>query len=78
MTVGGSLFLIIVGAILRFAVTAHVAGIDLQVVGLILMIGGAVGLVIGLALTYAASRRTEPPQRPPQPPRPPRQDPPRY
>ena len=30
MTIGGSLFLIAVGAILRFAVTAELAGIDIQ------------------------------------------------
>jgi Domain of unknown function (DUF6458) len=48
MTVGGSLFLIAVGAILYFAVTADVAGIDIQTVGLILMLVGVVGLVIGL------------------------------
>lgn len=77
MTIGASLFLIIVGAILRFAVTADLAGIDLQVVGLILMIGGALGLVLGLWLTFAADRRaTAPEQLPPQPPR--RQDPPGY
>jgi Domain of unknown function (DUF6458) len=50
MTIGTSLFLIGVGAILRYAVTATVAGIDLDVAGLILMIVGAVGLVIGLFL----------------------------
>ncbi|MDO8212207.1 DUF6458 family protein [Conexibacter sp. CPCC 206217] len=71
MTIGGSLFLIIVGAILRFAVTAHVASVDLQTVGLILMIGGAVGLVIGLAMTFATTRRTQPGRRPPGPPEPP-------
>ncbi|HST43583.1 MAG TPA: DUF6458 family protein [Conexibacter sp.] len=68
MTIGGSLFLIIVGAILRFAVTAQVAGVDLQTVGLILMIGGALGLVIGLALTFAASRRASAGPRQPGPP----------
>ncbi|MDW5595456.1 DUF6458 family protein [Conexibacter stalactiti] len=61
MTIGASLFLIIVGAILRFAITAEVAGIDLQVVGLILMIGGALGLVLGLIMTFMAGRRTPPP-----------------
>ncbi len=40
MTIGGSLFLIAVGAILNFAVTAEVAGIDLQTVGVILMVTG--------------------------------------
>jgi uncharacterized membrane protein HdeD (DUF308 family) len=44
-----SLFLIAVGAILRYAVTVDaVAGIDLDTAGLILMLVGAVGLVLGL------------------------------
>jgi len=54
MTVGGSLFLIAVGAILYFAVTATVAGLDIQTVGLILMIVGVIGLVLGL---FFLSRR---------------------
>jgi hypothetical protein len=45
--------LIAVGAILEYAVTAGLAGIDLQTVGLILMIVGLVGLVLGL---YIAAR----------------------
>jgi hypothetical protein len=48
MTIGGSLFLIAVGAILAFAVTASVAGIDLQTVGWILIVVGVVGLILGL------------------------------
>jgi hypothetical protein len=60
MTIGGSLFLIAVGAILHFAVTAELAGIDLQVVGTILMIVGAVGLVLGLIL-MAPRRQAGPP-----------------
>ena len=60
MTIGGSLFLIAVGAILHFAVTAELAGIDLQVVGTILMIVGVVGLVLGLIL-LAPRRRAGPP-----------------
>jgi Flp pilus assembly protein protease CpaA len=50
MTIGASLFCIAVGAILKFAVTAEVAGIDLQTVGVILMIIGVIGLVLGLVL----------------------------
>ncbi|MEY2533577.1 MAG: hypothetical protein QOF29_1487 [bacterium] len=62
MTIGTSLFLIAVGAILRFAVTVHVAGVDLQTVGVILMIVGIVGLVLGLYL-YVRARdgRVAPP-----------------
>ncbi len=48
MTIGASIFLIAVGAILRYAVTTTVAGIEIQTVGLILMIAGIVGLLIGL------------------------------
>jgi hypothetical protein len=61
MTVGASLFLIATGAILRFAVTATVAGVDLQTVGLILMIVGAIGLVIGLFMILGGRRAAPPP-----------------
>ncbi len=56
MTIGGAIALIAIGAILKFAVTAEVSGINLAVVGDILMIAGAIGLVVGLIL--AATRRT--------------------
>lgn len=58
MTIGGSIALIIIGAILRYAVTWTPNGIDLQVVGLILIIGGVVGLIISLAFLLARRRRT--------------------
>jgi hypothetical protein len=60
LTLGFSLFLIAVGAILRFAVTATVAGIDIQTVGLILMIVGAVGFVVTLALYLRGSNDPRP------------------
>jgi hypothetical protein len=50
MRVGTSLFLIAVGAILKYAVTARVAGIDVETAGLILMIVGILGLAIALFL----------------------------
>jgi Domain of unknown function (DUF6458) len=56
MTIGTSIFLIVVGAILRYAVTATVSGLSLPTVGLILMIGGAAGLLI--SLLYLASARS--------------------
>jgi hypothetical protein len=46
MTIGASLFCIAVGAILHWAVTAKLSGIDLQTVGTILMIVGVLGLLI--------------------------------
>lgn len=57
MSVGTSIFLIAVGAILRYAVTASVSGIELTTVGLILMVAGAVGLVISLLYVVAFSPR---------------------
>jgi hypothetical protein len=48
MTTGSSIFLIAVGAILRYAVTATVSGISLQTVGLIFIIAGILGLVLSL------------------------------
>ena len=58
MTIGTSLFLIAVGAILRYAVTATVAGVDIQTAGLILIVIGVIGLVIGLFLMIQARDRT--------------------
>jgi hypothetical protein len=57
MPLGTSLFLIAVGAILRYAVTDSVSGVDLTVVGLILMIVGVVGLVLSLLLMFAPRRQ---------------------
>jgi beta-lactamase regulating signal transducer with metallopeptidase domain len=57
MGIGTSIFLIAAGAILRYAVTATVSGVELQTVGLILMIVGIVGLVIALAVLFMADRR---------------------
>ena len=48
MGIGTSIFLIAVGAILDFAVTWRVQGVDLKTVGAILMIVGAIGLVLSL------------------------------
>ena len=56
MTIGASLFLIAVGAILNFAVTAQFAGIDIQTVGVILMITGGLGLVLTLGFFFRSSR----------------------
>lgn len=54
--------LIAAGAILRYAVTDNVKGVDLGVVGLVLMIVGIVGLVLSLLwMSVWARRREEPP-----------------
>jgi hypothetical protein len=48
MTVGGSIFLIAVGAILYFATNLRVAHVSIDTVGLILMIAGGAGLALSL------------------------------
>jgi phosphate/sulfate permease len=58
MGIGTSLFLIAVGAILYFAVDATVSGLEIQTVGLILMIVGVLGLVISFFLLSTARRAT--------------------
>jgi hypothetical protein len=51
MRIGASLFLIAVGAVLRFAVTTHSThGVNIWTIGVILMIVGAVGLVLDLII----------------------------
>ena len=55
-------FLIAVGAILRYAVSDSVEGLDLPMIGLILMIVGIVGMVISLFMMtlWDRDRRREP------------------
>jgi len=46
MTIAGAIFLLAVGAILRYATNFHVEGVSIDTVGLILMIAGALGLIL--------------------------------
>ena len=62
MGIGTSIFLIAVGAILKFAVTAHVSGVSLATVGTILIIVGVVGLLISLFWLVAWSDRDRAPR----------------
>ena len=55
MPIGTSIFLIAVGAIIRYAVTFHVSGVSRPVIGLILIIAGIAGVV--LSLIYTATVR---------------------
>lgn len=57
MRIGAWLFLIAVGAILKFAVTKKVSGIELSTVGVILIVVGLLGLLIELVL-WSTRRRT--------------------
>src|ERR1035437_7933895 len=56
MGIGINSFIMAVGAILTFAVNATVAGLNIKVVGVILMIAGAVGLILTLVV-FAPRRR---------------------
>ncbi len=57
MGIGVSVFLIAVGAILAFAVNATVSGLDINVIGYILMVVGILGLLTTL-LIFAPRRRS--------------------
>jgi Domain of unknown function (DUF6458) len=57
MTIGTSIVLIAAGAILKWAVTAHVSGVNLQTVGTILFVLGILGLILSLLYTFMWSRR---------------------
>jgi hypothetical protein len=57
MGIGVSLFLIAVGAILAFAVNLQVAGVDLDIVGWILMVVGVLGLIITMII-WGGRRRS--------------------
>jgi hypothetical protein len=57
MRIGASMLLIAIGAILKYAVTKHFSGIDVQTIGVILLIIGIVGLVLSLIL-WGTRRRT--------------------
>ena len=61
MTIGTSVTLIAIGAILKYAVTATVAGIDLQVAGVVLIAMGVLGLLLTLLVFVVDRRRLPPP-----------------
>ena len=49
MGIGTSLFLIAVGAVLRWAVTANLSWIDINTVGTVLLVVGVIGLLLSIA-----------------------------
>ena len=67
MTIATAIFLIAVGAILRYAINVHSDVIDIETVGLILMIAGGAGLA--LSLLYELVRSGGPSDRDEVPPR---------
>jgi hypothetical protein len=71
--IGVSIFLIAIGAILAFAVSAEVSGVDVQAVGWILLVVGIIGLVLSMIFWsswggpayWSSRRRTYTDERPP-------------
>lgn len=58
MGIGFSILLLAAGAILAFAVHATVAGVDIHVVGWILMAAGALGLIFTAAVLAPRRRQS--------------------
>jgi hypothetical protein len=59
VSIGASIFLIAVGAIIRYAFTFSIEGVDREALGLILMIAGFAGLAISiLYLVLTSDRRS--------------------
>ena len=59
MTMGTGLFLVAVGAILRYAVADSWDAVDLEMIGLILMVVGAIAFVVGAIYAFSVGRRRD-------------------
>jgi hypothetical protein len=59
MSAGGSLFLIAIGAMLHWAVTYRVPGVNVPMLGLILMVAGVIGLFFSLVAAATHRHRLE-------------------
>jgi hypothetical protein len=57
MGIGAGIFLVAVGAILTFAVNVSISGLDIAVIGVVLMLAGVVGIVLDIFL-FAPRRRS--------------------
>jgi uncharacterized membrane protein len=57
---GGAIFVMAVGAIMKFAVTGHVSGISIATIGVIPLLAGVVWLVLALVFDLSARRRGAP------------------
>jgi len=59
MSIGASLFLLVAGAILTFAVNVSTSGFNIHTIGIILMVAGVIGLLMSLLFwsSFAPYRR---------------------
>ena len=62
MSIGASIFLLVIGAILTFAVSVDTEGFNINTVGVILMIAGVIGLLLSLLFwsSFSPYRRRPP------------------
>lgn len=58
MSIGAGILLVVIGAVLRFALTVQLSWIDLNLVGTILMGAGVVVFILGMILTFRRRRST--------------------
>ena len=56
MGIGASIFLLAIGAILAFAVNVQASGFNINTVGIILMVAGAVGLLMTMLVSGRRER----------------------
>ena len=52
MTIGAAIVLIAIGAVMKWAVTAHVNGFDIQTAGTVIFVVGLAGLVLAVLYTF--------------------------
>jgi hypothetical protein len=57
MTFAGAIFLIVVGAILRWGVHLHIKHVNEQFIGLLLILAGVLGLIVALFQTLVWTGR---------------------
>jgi hypothetical protein len=62
MTVGFGIFLIVVGAIIKYALNVDVAGVEENTIGWILIVAGAIVAVLGLITATANPRANDGPR----------------
>ncbi|MGY6500098.1 MAG: hypothetical protein ACXIVQ_04245 [Acidimicrobiales bacterium] len=58
-SIGGSIVLIAIGAVMAYAVTVETEGFNINTAGVILMIVGGIGLLASLLMTMIASDRAD-------------------
>jgi len=58
MALGSGIFLIVIGAILAFAVNVETSVVDLQVIGWICIAAGVIALIVSLVANAQARRTT--------------------